>query len=69
MKRFFAKIFARNYGKKIILGTLDDCPINPATQRIILKIVRFILMGLSLLDVNKKNMDVGSFFQNVRPKV
>ena len=48
----FAKNFARNYEKKIILGTSDAWsmslrPIDPATQRIILKIVGFCINPFS----------------------
>ena len=41
----FAKNFERNYEKKIMLGTSDAwsmSPMDPASQRIILKIVGFL---------------------------
>ena len=41
----FSKKFARNYDKKNILGQLVVCPSNPATQRIVLKIVRFLVLN------------------------
>ena len=42
VKTIFAKNFARNYENRIILGTLVDESFVPATQRIILKVVRFL---------------------------
>ena len=46
----FGKNFARNYEKKIILETSEVWPIDPVTQRIILKIVRFRAKKLIVIE-------------------
>ena len=44
MERIFANNFPRNYEKKLILGTSEPwIIIHPATVRIILKIVGFVI--------------------------